>query len=236
MADLYVMCKIARVLKKIAFKNVLKGIGLFLCKNLVDLMDGQIYLDDDFQSGLPGCPGTRFVVELKVPPEGFAQEELSHLLGNDNTSRSQVSISENPRELPEKLSVLFVDDDPILRKLFSRVVRTVAPDWTIREASNGETALQLVEDTHFDLIFMDMYMASVQKQLLGTETVFELRNKGVKCRICGLSANDKEAEFLEAGADVFTFKPFPCEKGALRQELFRVLYSQPGDNHEIDRD
>ena len=79
-------------------------------------------------------------------------------------------------------------------------------------------------------------MASVQKQLLGTETVFELRNRGVTCRICGLSANDKETEFLEAGADVFTFKPFPCEKGALRRELVRVLFSQPGDNQEIERD
>lgn len=205
------------------------GIGLFLCKNLVDLMDGQIYLDDDFESGIPNCKGTRFVVELKVPPEGFLHDEHESLI-HDNASRSQVSVSEShPKELPENLSVLFVDDDPILRKLFARTVRTVAPNWSIREASNGETALQIVENTHFDLIFMDMYMASVQKQLLGTETVLELRNRGVTCRICGLSANDKETEFLEAGADVFTFKPFACERGALRQELFRVLYSQPGD-------
>lgn len=121
-------------------------------------------------------------------------------------------------------SVLFVDDDPILRKLFSRTVRTVAPEWTIREAANGETALQLVETENFDLIFMDMYMASVEKQLLGTETVVALRNNGVKCRICGLSANDKEMEFLRAGADVFTYKPFPCEARALTQELYRILY------------
>jgi len=71
-------------------------------------------------------------------------------------------------------------------------------------------------------------MASVQKQLLGTETVHELRHRGVTCRICGLSANDKESEFLEAGADLFTLKPFPCEKDALRRELFRVLYAQNG--------
>lgn len=132
--------------------------------------------------------------------------------------------------------MLFVDDDPILRKLFARTVRMVAPNWNIREASNGETALQIVENTHFDLIFMDMYMASVQKQLLGSETVSELRNRGITCRICGLSANDKEAEFLEAGADVFTFKPFPCEKGALRQELFRILFSQGGEKLDNDMD
>ena len=119
-------------------------------------MDGQIYLDEDFDCGLPGRPGSRFVVELKKPSGEFVPEEMLHLLhGGDVTNRSHCS-TEYPRELPTKLSVLFVDDDPILRKLFSRTVKTVAPEWTIREASNGETALQIVEQNNFDLIFMDM--------------------------------------------------------------------------------
>jgi len=42
-------------------------------------------------------------------------------------------------ELPEGLSVLFVDDDAVLRKLFMRAVKKVAPDtWKIRDASSGE--------------------------------------------------------------------------------------------------
>jgi CheY-like chemotaxis protein len=208
------------------------GIGLFLCKNLVDLMGGRIYLDDEFDCGLPGRRGTRFVVELPAPSKDMLAEEMELLLHADDESKS-IRSTGYPMELPSNLSVLFTDDDPILRKLFARTVKTVAPDWNVREASNGETALQLVETNSFDLIFMDMYMASVQKQLLGTETVQELRNRGVTSRICGLSANDKESEFLEAGADAFTFKPFPCEKGALRQELFRVLYSH-GENLDTE--
>jgi hypothetical protein len=38
-----------------------------------------------------------------------------------------------------------------------------------------------------------------------------------------LSANDKEKEFLEAGANAFTFKPLPCETKALVRELYRIL-------------
>jgi DNA-binding response OmpR family regulator len=68
-----------------------------------------------------------------------------------------------------------------------------------------------------------MYMASVEKQMLGTEAVQALRAKGVTSLICGLSANDKEDDFLAAGADAFTFKPFPCEKVALSKELLRIL-------------
>ena len=75
-------------------------------------MDGQIFLDDEFDCGLPGRPGTRFVVELKAPPPGFMPDELSHLLASDAGSRSQAS-TDYPRELPDQISVLFVDDDPI---------------------------------------------------------------------------------------------------------------------------
>jgi hypothetical protein len=67
------------------------------------------------------------------------------------------------------------------------------------------------------------YMASVEKQLLGTETVRVLRAKGVESIICGASANDVGAKFVEAGADSFLIKPFPCQKDLLVLELRRIL-------------
>ena len=194
-------------------------------------MGGEIRLDENYDSGVPGCPGTRFIIELKAEPMDPTQIPSQYNVHNENGS-SIYDDGESAHlivgEMPESLNVLFVDDDQILRKLFARTVETVAPGWTVRQAANGETALKLTETDHYDLIFVDMYMASVEKQMLGTETVEALRAKGVDSRICGLSANDKEAEFLAAGADAFTFKPFPCEKGALSRELFRILYHDQG--------
>ena len=66
-------------------------------------------------------------------------------------------------------------------------------------------------------------MASIEKQLLGTETVRALRSRGVDSLICGLSANDLRQQFVEAGANNFLFKPFPCEKEALYLELIRLF-------------
>lgn len=203
-------------------------------------------MDETFESGIDGCPGTRFVVNLKQPRASAEASEHFEML-QEEASRHSISVhhhsitmadeekGEMDKELPEQLRVLFVDDDPILRKLFARTIRTVAPSWDIREVSNGETALQLTDTQDFDMIFMDMYMASVEKQLLGTETVRALRAKGVTSRICGLSANDKEKEFLDAGANAFTIKPFPCEPRALTRELLRILYdntyAQPSKIH-----
>ena len=44
------------------------GIGLSLCKHLSILLHGDISLDGSFDSGVPGCKGTRFVLDLKRPP------------------------------------------------------------------------------------------------------------------------------------------------------------------------
>jgi hypothetical protein len=120
-----------------------QGVGLFLCKNLVELMDGDIRLDEDYDSGIKGYPGTRFVVNLKQPPidPQFIIDYHPHYgadwrTGDTSPTHSDAEDDSVPRDLPEAILVLFVDDDPILRKLFTRTVRTVAPSWTVREAAN----------------------------------------------------------------------------------------------------
>lgn len=65
-------------------------------------------------------------------------------------------------------------------------------------------------------------MASPTKQLLGTETVRAMRARGVKSLICGLSANDMQSAFLEAGADTFLMKPLPCKQDALLEALQHI--------------
>jgi CheY-like chemotaxis protein/two-component sensor histidine kinase len=257
------------------------GIGLNLCKKVIELMGGNISLDDDYDTGSPDWPGTRFVLDLRQSPLDESQllllfddtsgtishsQEPARMTRDDTNAKPTLTIqqdflvlskdnekpsspdhsfiidshrtattieSENMESddsiLPENLSVLFVDDDTILRKLFLRCVKKVAPTWKIQEAANGESALSIVEEQDassgggIDLIFLDQYMASVQKQLLGTETALALRSKGFNSLICGLSANDVASLFEEAGADCFLCKPFPCKPVELKTELLRIL-------------
>lgn len=190
------------------------GIGLNLCKNLVRLLGGEIFLDESFDSGIQGCPGSRFVVRLKVPPLPFEKERA--------TSQSCTSVGDSDSSLrgsvslPKKYSILMIDDDAILRKLFIRSIKRVCPNWKVFGAKCGEDALKILVDgtksgkdanevptKSFDLIFVDQFMASGSERcMLGTETVLQMRSQGVASRICGLSANDKEKEFLLAGADL----------------------------------
>jgi signal transduction histidine kinase len=173
------------------------GIGLSLCKNLVELMGGEIYLDEEYDSGIQGYPGARFVIDLKIQPStkndfavdhaemqksesprsraerkasfGLKHPSSGEFLALSDESGVSVEIRDNDfrsMELPPNLSVLFVDDDGIIRRLFCRALENAAPSWSISQAANGETALQLVkekkstESSSFDILFIDQYMAS----------------------------------------------------------------------------
>ena len=203
------------------------GVGLCLSKNLVDLMQGELWLDETYDSGVEECPGARFVIDLKRPPIEMEDDPTQRSLDAAEASacnRAEKTQDAHGPELPEELSVLFVDDDIIVRKLFVRSVKRLAPNWDVQEASNGETCLLLCEKQEFDVIFLDQFMASVDRQLLGTETARALRSQGVKAKLCGLSANDQEQAFLKAGADAFMCKPFPCEREALKLALLKILH------------
>lgn len=182
------------------------GIGLSVCKNLSRLLGAELYHDESFHSGIPDCPGTRFVLQLNQKPLDVDTDRASLY-----DSESSVKLE---RELPDEMKVLFIDDDMMIRKMFTRTLKRVAPAWDIRQASNGETGLRCAEEEEFELIFVDQYMSSIEKQLLGTETVRLLRARGVNSIICGLSANDKEQEFLEAGANSFWTKPWAADMKA----------------------
>jgi PleD family two-component response regulator len=146
-------------------------------------MEGEIYLDETFTSGVAGCPGTRIVVNLKLSPEDASDLDAPDLdvspltaAGNETVDSSANSdamqqdevVQEQQQQqstLPEDWKVLLVDDDRTLRKLVSRSLRKVAPSWTVSEASGGETALRMTAENDYDLIFMDQYMASGKKNM-----------------------------------------------------------------------
>ena len=193
------------------------GIGLFVCHKLVKLLGGELYLDESYDSGVVGMPGARFVAKLNTLP--CSKIEMASM----DESQVLLQTGMDSVELPPSLSVLFVDDDMILRKLFARSMKKACPDWKVDLAASGEAALLMVADHDYDLIFMDMYMRSVEKSLLGSETVKAMRAKGVTSIICGLSANEMESVFLANGANTFYLKPFPCKMGEIQEALAMLL-------------
>lgn len=79
---------------------------------------------------------------------------------------------------------------------------------------------RLVDQDDCDIVFM----ASIEKPLLGTEMTFATRAKCTITVICGPSANDLREQFMTVGADYVLLKPSPAVQGALqREELGRIV-------------
>jgi hypothetical protein len=113
--------------------------------------------------------------------------------------------------------------------------KRVQPGWDAQEVASGKAALDLTVSRYFDWIFVDQHMmASMELELRGTENVAALGSQSCYSRICGLSANDAETAFLNAGADFFIFKLFQLAKNGLLE--YFVLSCLENDVVEADDD
>ena len=115
------------------------------------------------------------------------------------------------------LHVLVADDNPTNREVLSRILERGGHTATL--VSDGERALDALENAHFDIALIDRNMP----RLSGLETVQAIRlTTGARERlpVVMLSADvtpDAKRECLEAGADAFL--PKPIEAARLLEEL-----------------
>jgi two-component system KDP operon response regulator KdpE len=100
--------------------------------------------------------------------------------------------------------ILVVDDDPQIR----RVLRTtlIAQGYEVKDARNGEEALECVREGKLELIILDMNMPG----MTGIEACRTIRSTS-DVAIIMLTVRDSEADkvsALDAGADDYVTKPF----------------------------
>src|SRR5438309_7650345 len=103
-----------------------------------------------------------------------------------------------------KRRVLIVDDDPTIRRLFRA---TLAAEYELHEAANGEEALAMAASREFDLVLLDIMMPG----LGGHRTCRRLKATPERApQIIMVSARSSPEEQVEAfamGADDYLVKP-----------------------------
>jgi two-component system, sensor histidine kinase and response regulator len=123
--------------------------------------------------------------------------------------------------------VLIVDDNKVNLTLALKVFSKMGH--MAETAASGKSALLKVEESEYDMIFMDMKMPEMN----GVETTVELRQRGVKTPIVALTANayasDRRA-CLDAGMDDFMSKPIRRD---VLYELIHKYTSAEAEYHEV---
>jgi CheY-like chemotaxis protein len=105
-------------------------------------------------------------------------------------------------------TILIVDDDPLIRKLITTTLEDIA-GFRLREASNGEEAIEAAVQERPEIVFLDYDMP----RLNGVETCRRLRKDPITAgativMLTGMSDGSSQERAVAAGADLFLTKPF----------------------------
>lgn len=100
--------------------------------------------------------------------------------------------------------ILIIEDEDNIRKIIAYDLKR---DYELSEAADGETALNMALNEHFDVLIIDWMIP----RLSGLELVSRLRKKNIDSIMIMLTAKDDEADILQAfeeGVDDYITKPF----------------------------
>jgi len=185
-------------------------LGLSISRRLVELMGGEIGVTSNPAEGSTFWFTARLALGDEGDPSKSQTPALAHLAAAVKPSAARA------------LRILAAEDNVVNQ----RVVKTLLQrrGHTVELADNGVAALQMADQTHFDVILMDVQMPEMD----GVTAIRFLREKdtrhGTHTPIIVLTAHamrgDRE-RFLAAGADGYVTKPIQMEQ--LQAEIDVVL-------------
>ncbi len=172
------------------------GLGLALCKIIVEKMNGSINVTSKLGEGST----FRFVVPFEGTIGGMSKN--THITTNSRTIR--VSTNADVQNAP---LILVAEDEDSNYELVKIVL---AKRYRLMRAKNGIEAVTFCEDEHPDLILMDIRMPDMNG-LDATRIIKEVNHDVPIVALSAYAFDENIREAKEAGCDHFMAKPFRVE-------------------------
>ena len=196
------------------------GLGLSISKQLVELMNGKIYLYS--QKGV----GSRFSFEI----------ELAKVDDKDQSPFEKLVYYKEPKtkehSRPEQIDVLLAEDNKSDREVIKELLSNLKIN--VDTAANGAEALEKynINRQRYKLILLDLQMPLMG----GIETAKIIRklNKDIPVVALGTSAVTQNGEnFKEAGINSYIEKPLKVER--LYDIIYELLNILPEQNRKSSK-
>lgn len=191
------------------------GLGLTISKQLVDLMDGEIYVDSELERG------TTFTFIL---PLEKADDQTVALQQN--------SLTEEQKKALENIHILLVEDNEFNRMVAEDTLKELLPNVQIDIAVNGEEAVRKVRNSkQYDVLLMDIQMP-VMDGVAATKAIRSLPPPYNNTNIIAMTANVLQEDvqnYFAVGMNAYVSKPFQPD------ELLLKIYSVLDNNFESSK-
>lgn len=193
------------------------GIGLFLCKKIVELHGGRIYARNNHRRGA----SFRILMPLEPgDPVAFVGESDEAALANSETLSETAADGEHIR----RETILVVEDNKDMRAYIRSLLDK---DYRIYEAENGEEALSVVKKHAVDLIISDLMMPVMDGMELSRRIKENLATSHIPfLMLTALRSDVQEKKSFEIGVDEYLCKPFDEEVLCLRVKNILKLRRQ----------
>jgi signal transduction histidine kinase/DNA-binding NarL/FixJ family response regulator len=173
------------------------GLGLSISKQLVELMNGHIWVDSEYGKG------SSFIFDVELQPIQNISYNNTNVDEVDSISVSNVLIVEDNTINQDIILGIFKD---------SKIIADIA--------NNGKDAIQKHSQNSYDLILMDIQMPIMD----GVEATKRIREIDIDTPIVAISANamkDDIDRLKKIGVDEYITKPINIEK--LNRVLLKYL-------------
>lgn len=173
------------------------GIGLYLCKRIVQMHDGEICVRNNHTAG---CS---FRILLPLPKEENINDQL--IVDNNIPSTTTTPRSELPKER-DMLTILVVEDNTDMRAYICSILRDY---YHLLEASNGAEALDVLNNQPVDFIISDLMMPIIDgielsRRVKATFTISHIPFLMLTAK----TSPEARLESYRMGVDEYLLKPF----------------------------
>ena len=189
------------------------GLGLAITAQLVEAMQGEIWVESEIGVG------SKFNIAINFP--------ISSGKSDDYYQTEDKNYSKLLAELKYKPSILIAEDNPVNQKLALKILSKSNCDAVV--CGNGKLAIEELRSNDYDLIVMDIQMP-VLDGIAATKIIRDHESKSDKhIPIIALTAHaaaeDKE-KCLQAGFDAYMSKPL--DKNKFVGKIYELLTNKPG--------